>query len=309
MSKAPRRLGRGLSSLISMPEETSQLQPNRAEGQESPPGNTGSVQLPADRIRPNPRQPRQHFSATQLQSLAHSIAQTGLIQPILVRAAADGFFEILAGERRWKAASMAGLTEIPAIVREATDEEMLEIALVENIFREDLNAIDRATAYRRYCDEFTLSADQVAQRVGEDRTTVTNYLRLLELPDEVKEWVVDGKLTMGHARCLLALPGPTARIQAAREAIEKEFSVRQIEKNVRDRLAARPQSADGKGKESEKRPLIRQLEEAFEQALGTRVEIIESRRKGKGKIIIHYADLDAFDWIAKDLGVDIGKVQ
>ncbi len=310
MSKAPRRLGRGLSSLISVTESEPQQQAvTVAAGQEGKEG-AGATRIPVDRLRPNPRQPRQHFSPHHLQSLANSIAQTGLIQPILVRSVADGFFEILAGERRWKASQMAGLKEIPAIVRDATDEEMLEIALVENIFREDLNAIDRATAYRKYCDEFKLTAEQVAQRVGEDRTTVTNYLRILELPDEVKQWVVDGKLSMGHARCLLALPGPTARAQTARDAIDKELSVRQLEKIVRERLAARTQPHDAaKSGSAEKRPLIRQLEEAFAQALGTRVEISESKRKGKGKIIIHYANLDTFDAIAENLKVETREFQ
>jgi len=305
MAKNPRRLGRGLSSLITLTDEQEAGPARPAHTSESVPDSASRVtRVPLDRLRPNPRQPRQHFPPEQLKALAESVAQTGLIQPIIVREAGEGCYEILAGERRWKAAEMAGLAEIPAIIREASDEQMLEIALVENIFREDLNAIDRASAYRRYCDEFNLSADEVAKRLGEDRTTVTNYLRLLELPDQVKQYVIEGKLSMGHARCLLGLPGPTARIQAAKEAIEKGLSVRQLEQLVRDRLAARAKSADAdRGSRVEKRPLIRELEEAFTQALGTRVEIVESRRKGSGKIIIRYRDLDTFDTVAAKLGV------
>jgi len=188
MQKSQKRLGRGLSSLISVtePEEVT----SAAESAAAVP--TGApLSLEVGQIRPNPHQPRKEMGADELKSLANSIEQAGVIQPIVVRPQKEGAYELIAGGRRWRAAQLAGLAEIPAIVRDATDEEMLEIALVENIFREDLNAIDRASAYRQYCDEFGLSADEVAGRLGEDRSTVANYLRLLELPIEVKSWVAE----------------------------------------------------------------------------------------------------------------------
>ncbi len=224
MPNPPRRLGRGLSSIISisepeMPVTSPAAPPGKADTQQraQPEERGPTALLKVSQLRPNPHQPRREFPPEHLKSLADSIAKEGVIQPIVVRKAGDSLYEIIVGERRWRAAQMAGLKEIPAVVREATDEQMLEVALVENIFREDLNAIDRAMAYRRYCEAFGLSADQVAQRLGEDRSTVTNYLRLLDLPNEVKQWVVEGRLSMGHARCLLGLSSPTMRVQVGRE--------------------------------------------------------------------------------------------
>jgi len=296
MPKPPRRLGRGLSSIISIPDAPAPPSPGAVQPAPS--------KVKVDQLRPNPSQPRRQSHAEDLKALADSIANTGVIQPIAVRPAGDDVYEIIAGERRWRAAQMAGLTEIPAVIRDATDEQMLEISLVENIFREDLNAIDRALAYRRYCDEFDLSPEQVAKRLGEGRPTVVNYLRLLDLPSDIKTWVAEGKLAMGHARCLLALPGARDRIKASRAAMEKDLSVRALEKLVRDLLAGGPAAApEGAGGRAPKRPLIRNLEEAFVRALGTKVEITESRRKGKGRIVIHYGSLDDFDRISERLGV------
>ena len=209
-----KRLGRGLSSLISV-ESPVVGKPAAADELVPASGPAGVIRV--TEIQPNPFQPRKVMAPEELQALADSIKASGLIQPVIVRASGDNAYHLIAGERRWRASQMAGLSEIPAVVRDATDEQMLEIALAENIFREDLNAIDRATAYRRYCDEFSLSAEQVAQRLGEDRTTVTNYLRLLDLPEEVKQWVADGKLAMGHARCLLAIPSPSDLIRTAKQ--------------------------------------------------------------------------------------------
>lgn len=262
------------------------------------------VAIDAAQIRPNPFQARRGIAAEDLKGLAASIKQAGLIQPIIVRQKGDDLYELIAGERRWRACQMAGVSRIPAIVRDASDEDMLEIALVENIFREDLNAIDRAMAYRRYCDEFNLSADQVATRVGEDRSTVANYLRLLDLPAEVKEWVADDKLAMGHARCLLAIKSASELVRTARQAMKLGLSVRALERRVRERVEARGVAARGPrdGVDS-KRPQIRSLEELFVRELGTKVEIHESRRRGRGRIVIHYYNLDDFDRIGERLGI------
>jgi ParB family chromosome partitioning protein len=196
------------------------------------------------------------------------------------------------------------MNTVPAIVREATEQQMAEIALVENIFREDLNPIERASAYKRYCDEFGLSADQVAARLGEDRTTVTNYMRLLELPEQVKNWVSESRLSMGHARCLLGLRSSGDIQQTAKHAIDSDLSVRALEKLVRERLATGDeQSKNTAPPVSAKRPQVRNLEEAFVRSLSTKVEISESRKKGSGRIVIHYFSLDDFDRIAQRLGI------
>ncbi|HSW46399.1 MAG TPA: ParB/RepB/Spo0J family partition protein [Phycisphaerae bacterium] len=304
MPQPPRRLGRGLSAILSVPDP--QVPSSSSVLPELPIQAAGTRMIKVSQLRPNPSQPRREFPADQLKALADSIARTGIIQPIAVRPAGKDTYEIIVGERRWRAAQMAGVSEVPAVVREASDEQMLEVALVENIFREDLNAIDRATAYKRYCDTFGLTAEQVAQRLGEDRTTVTNYIRLLDLPAEVKQWVVENRLSMGHARCLLGLTSASMRVQVAKEAIERDLSVRDVEKLVRDRQAARsvPSGSGGGGKV--KRPLIRELEQTFVRALGTRVEIVESARKGKGRVIIHYASLEDFDRLCERLNVKPG---
>jgi len=299
MQKSQKRLGRGLSALISKTDDSATAL--QTEPQE---GSPIASAIKIDRIRPNPYQPRQDITPQQLISLADSIKKTGVIQPITVRSAGDNLYEIIVGERRWRASQMAGVEEIPAMVRDVSNEEMLEFALVENIFREDLNAIDRALAYQRYCNEFELSADDVANKLGEDRTTVTNYLRLLDLPSEVKDLVVQGKLSMGHARCLLAIKSPTDLIHAAKEAINKDLSVRALEMLVRQKVNSRNAASKSAEKSAgQKRPQIRNLEESFTKTLGTKVEINESRRKNAGKITIHYASLDDFDRITNKLGI------
>jgi ParB family transcriptional regulator, chromosome partitioning protein len=310
VQKSVKRLGRGLSSLISVPEEAPTPAPAPPQKPAAVPPAAAAPQplatgIPVQQIRPNPFQPRIQMPPEQLQSLAESIRKNGVIQPILVRRVAEKVFELIAGERRWRAAQMAGLAEIPAVIRPATNEEMLEIALVENIFREDLNAIDRALAYKRYSDEFKLSAEEVANRLAEDRTTVTNYLRLLELPSEVKDWVSTGQLSMGHARCLLAIRSPSDLVNVAKQAIEEGLSVRALEKLVRDRVAARAAATQPAVPAGDaKRPQVRTLEQAFMRAVGTKVEINESRRHGRGKIVIHYHSLDDFDRITARLGVE-----
>jgi ParB family chromosome partitioning protein len=303
MQKQQKRLGRGLNSLITINDQASDKAPTN---QEEPASSTG--QMPVKHIQPNPFQPRKDFNQEDLQSLAESIKKNGVLQPIVVRKKGEDQFELVAGERRWRAAQLAGLQEIPVITRVASDEEMLEIALVENIFRENLNAIDRAHAYKRYCDEFGLSAEEVASRLSENRTTVTNYLRLLDLPDQVKTWVAQGKLSMGHARCLLSLRSQTEINRLGKQALDQDLSVRALEKLVRENVQNRSQaSQSGPPPKTEKRPQIAALEQAFISNLGTKVEINESRKKGSGKIVIHYSSLDDFDRVSEKLGIDSEK--
>lgn len=301
MQTPQKRLGRGLSSLISVEE------PDPTSGAVGPSSVAGGspLHVPLDRIRPNAFQPRQEMKTDELDTLAHSIRQSGLIQPVILRRSDSEGFELIAGERRWRACQQLGMKEIPAIVREASDREMLELALVENIFREDLNPMERAEAYRRYGDEFGLSAEDIAQSLGEDRSTVANYIRLLDLPEGTKRLVSAGQLSMGHARCLLGLKSPSEIDRLAKKAIDEGLSVRVLEKLVRDRIEARDNASKSAvpGRET-KRAQIRHLEEAFVQQLGTKVEISESRRKGSGKITIHYYSLDDFDRIAGRLGVE-----
>ena len=299
----PKRLGRGLSSLISInPYEPPAPQISEVERTQEIP-KSSAFTIGVGKIRPNPFQPRKDISPEDLKSLASSISASGVIQPIIVRTTDHQVYELIAGERRWRAAQMAGLAQIPAIVREASDSEMLEIALTENIFREDLNAIDRAAAYKRYCDEFGLTPEQVASKLGEDRSTVANYVRLLELPQEVKDWVAAGQLSMGHARCLLAIRSPSDLIRTAKQAINLGLSVRALEKLVRDRVNAREAASKPSEGKNTKRPQIRALEETFTRQLGTKVEIDESRRKGSGKLVIHYFSLEDFDRLAQRLGI------
>lgn len=316
MQKPQKRLGRGLSSLISIPNlpevpipthpapPAATASPASAEPT-APAAEPGPLMIPVGHVRPNPYQPRKEMTPEALKSLADSIRKTGLIQPILVRQKGPNLYELIAGERRWRASQMAGLSSIPCVVRDVNETEMLEIALVENIFREDLNAIDRALAYRRYCDEFNLSAEDVATRLAEDRTTVTNYLRLLDLPGEVREWVAGGKLSMGHARALLGLKVAAEMVKLAQQTMQEGLSVRALEKIVRERAEARAAAVKPPTANPEaKRPQIKNLEQQFMQATGTKVEIHESRKKGSGKIVIHYYNLDDFDRISERLRVE-----
>ena len=271
--------------------------------------------LPIMQLVPHSRQPRRTFRPETIGGLARSIVQSGVVQPIVVRRKKESDensqgivkYEIIAGERRWRAAKAVGLEEVPVVVREVTDEQALELALIENIQREDLNAIDRATAYERYCTEFSLKAEDVARKLGEDRTTVVNYLRLLELPKTVKEMVAEGLITMGHARCILGVNDSEEQIDLARRVVTNSLSVRVLEDIVRRHKDQR-KNATGKSEEESKRlnksPHISDLENRLQQAVGTKVAIKEGRRKGRGRIVIDYYSLDDFDRISNMLGLE-----
>ena len=313
MAKVIRRLGRGLNSLVSdltggdiqsRPQSTST---NQTDGNRSAlQGSEGikAIMLTINKLTRNNFQPRSIINDEQIQSLAASMRQSGMLQPITVRQGVDGTYEIIAGERRWAAAKSIGMERIPAIVREATDEQMLELALIENIQREDLNAIDRAQAYRQFCTRFQLKPEEVAQRLGEDRTTVVNYLRLLELPEDIQGMVADGSLSMGHARCLLGVTDVALRRKLAEAAMWKELSVRALEAIVR-REKERDAESPAATPEAPRLQSVhlRDLEQRFEQAVKTKVTIHEGQRKGSGRIIIEYYSLDDFDRIASALGV------
>ncbi|MFQ5461536.1 MAG: ParB/RepB/Spo0J family partition protein [Phycisphaerae bacterium] len=257
------------------------------------------------KIRCNPFQPRKDFDSDRIRSLAESIRRCGVLQPVTVRRVGLEF-ELIAGERRWQAAQSIGLKEIPAMVREATDEQMLEMALVENIQREDLNAVDRALAYRQFCDAFGLTAAQVADRLGEDRSTVANYLRLLDLDDVLRAKVARGELSMGHARCLLGVADVGRRRSLAERVARGQLSVRALEKLARsEREGATLDAQRSSRRDRSKGVHLRDLEQRFELSVKTKVTIHEGKRKGSGRIVIEYFSLEDFDRVAGLLGVEL----
>ena len=267
---ARRALGRGLGALLPELSEGSRVQ-----------------QIPVADIEPNPFQPRMNLDEAGIEELKRSIQEKGVIQPIVVRRLEGGRYQIVIGERRWRAVKEAGMETIPAIVRDVSSvEEMIELALVENIQREDLNPIDEANAYKVLMEECNLTQEEVAKRVGKDRSTVANLLRLLKLPDEVQERILDGELSMGHARALLSLDDPEEQVRLCREIIKNGWSVRKVEQIVR---ARREPKKDVKPKDKD--PIIRELEENLQRALGTAVRIIKGGRKGRIEIEF-YSDRD-----------------
>ncbi len=308
MSKPVRRLGRGLDSLVSdlrgEPVAAEAQTVERSPGSDNPATRGSKSVLPAGSLRPNPFQPRRDITNYDIVTLIDSIREHGILQPITVRPHGGGY-QIIAGERRWQAAQAAGLTDVPVVIREATDRQMVEWALIENIQREDLNAIDRAEAYRRYCTEFDLKPEQVAQRLGEDRTTVTNYIRLLDLPAELRQAVADGSLSMGHARCLLGVEDPDRQARLADSVVAHGLSVRALEDLVRREKQRKPGDASRAETTVRASPHVRDMERRFEQAVKTKVSIRESRRRGRGRIVIDYFSFDDFDRIAGLLGVEL----
>ena len=263
-------LGKGLSALIpEVPE------PLRA----------GVAEVDIDLLAPNEQQPRLQIDEGKLDELAQSIKANGIIQPILVRRTGSTY-RIIAGERRWRAAQRAGLHKVPVVVREVADgseKQLLELALIENIQRENLNPVDEAAAYQRLTDEFQLTQDQIAAAVGKDRSSVANFMRLLRLPEEVRADLASGSLTMGHARALLALPDAAAQRQAAREVIARRLSVRETELFVKKMSAPqRAATAAGSEPEPEKDVHTRAAEDRMRFALGTKVRIV---RRGRGGVV------------------------
>ena len=272
---AARGLGKGLDSLI--PKAISE--PSKQEKEEK----KAETMVKITMVEPNGGQPRKNFDEDSLMELAESIKQFGLLQPILVQDK-KGHYEIIAGERRWRAAKIAGLKEIPVIIKELTDQEVVEISLIENIQRENLNPIEEAQAYKRLLTEFNLKQDEVAERVSKSRTAVTNSMRLLKLCDEVQQMVVNEMLTTGHARALLAIEDPEEQYRIAQKVFDEKLSVREVEKLVKK--LNKPEKP--KKKENESLAIIYQnLEEKLKESLGRKVSI-SSRENGNGKIEIEF---------------------
>ncbi|MFT7600640.1 MAG: ParB family chromosome partitioning protein [Acidimicrobiales bacterium] len=282
-------LGRGLGSLI----------PSEANAD----GSGNLVDIPVSAISANENQPRTRFDEEALVSLTDSIRELGVLQPILVRSAGEGMYELIAGERRWRAARRAGLPTIPAVVREVDDRVSLEQAIVENLHREDLNALEEAAAYQQLIDEFELTQDQVAKRVGKSRSAVSNTLRLFQLPGSVQKMVASGEMQAGHARALLGSPDRSFQERLARDIVHGGLNVRQVEERVRaevsDEAKAAPSRAekadldvtDRSGDIGMTRPAgLIELEELLGNHLDTRVHV--SLGKSKGRLAIDFADLE-----------------
>lgn len=255
------------------------------------------LELDIDLIEPSPTQPRSHFNENRLEELAQSIKANGIVQPLLVRRN-DGRYQLVAGERRWRAAQKAGLQKVPAVVRDIPDDKMLELALIENIQRQELNAIEEALAYKRLIETLGLTQETVAQRVGRDRSFITNYLRLLRLPEEVQQMLVEEKLSVGHARALLGIDDQEIQKQLAKNIVERTLSVREIEKAVKKIIGRESLTETAPAQEDEPKrndANVRAAESKLRRRLGTQVRIIQSNSNQGGKIEIEYynsTDLD-----------------
>lgn len=332
-TKAKPRLGRGLSSLISvseLPVEVDVSIPDRSStaiptstNTSSPPDErdagftsrdfadhhsetphsavkSGSVDVPIDRIVPNPHQPRKVMDDARLTELAASIRSTGLIQPIVVRAIGPDRFELIAGERRWRAARLAELSTIPVLVRDVDGFTQAQMALIENIQREDLNPIDRAQGYRSLIDQLGLTQSELASRLGEDRSGIANYLRLLDLADPVKSMLRDGTLSVGHAKLLAGVSDPVEQQRLAGLCVTQDLSVRNLERLLQNPAAPMPERVNTAARS----PHVLDLEKNLTRQLGMRVQVRTTSKKGRGRLVIHYATLDQFDELLQRLGVN-----
>lgn len=279
----PRKvLGKGLGALLPGRQPVISIE-TRADDAQT---------LPVDAIDPNPFQPRRVFQPERLEELAQSIRTNGIIQPLVVRRSGDRY-QLVAGERRWRAAKLAGISQVPAVVRQIPDDRLLEVTLVENIQREDLNPIETAIAFERMTSELSLSAEEIGQRTGKDRTTIVNSVRLLQLPTDLQQLVAERRLSAGHARCLLSLPTADLQREVAERSVAQGWSVRQMERTTQRMVEGRkPKHVDEVDSDPNVKAAVRELE----RVLGTRVRVIE-KAKQKGRIEIEYYSADDLDRI------------
>jgi ParB family chromosome partitioning protein len=284
MDNPRKALGKGLGSLLPTRHPVASTAPTAQED--------GMQSVSVDAIDPNPLQPRRLFHTERLAELAQSIRENGIVQPLVVRRIGDRF-QLVAGERRWRASKLAGLQQVPVVVREIPDDHLLEISLIENIQREDLNPMETAHAFSRLATELELSPDQIGQRTGKDRSTIVNFLRLLQLTDDLQQLVAERRLSAGHARCLLALPTVALQREVAEKAVAQGWSVRQTERTTQKMMADRqPKHVD----EVQIDPNVKAALQEMQRVLGTRVRILEKARKG-GKIEIEYYSQEDLDRI------------
>lgn len=286
---AQRGLGKGLDSLIPASGNSENKEVKQAE-----------TMVKIAKVEPNRDQPRKNFDEDALQELADSIKQFGLLQPILVQDRKE-YYEIIAGERRWRAAKLAGLREIPVIVRNYTDQEIVEISLIENIQREDLNPIEEALAYRRLLEEFHLKQDEVAERVSKSRTAVTNSMRLLKLCDNVQQMIIDDMLSTGHARALIPIEDEEMQLQLAQRIFDEKLSVREVEKIVKGIL--KPETDKPKKEETPQsiQYIYQNIENQLKEKLSRKVEITSKGKNGTGKIEIEIYSNEDLDHLIESL--------
>ena len=293
--KKQKHLGKGLNALLG-PVSTTTL-----EDIEDSTDNTSLQNIPLKDISPNPHQPRKKWDEEELRNLVDSIKANGVIQPVILRNTPEGY-QLIAGERRWRASKIAELETIPAIVRDANESEMREIALVENIHRSDLNPIERAVAYKEYIEQFNLTQSEAAQKLGDSRPVVTNFIRLLDLPSEIQSMLVNGDISMGHARAILSVPNDDLRKKLANMALAGRLSVREVERLAKKSLSGT--TVQVKSTQS-KAPHILDLESKLRDELGTKVQIKAQKGGKKGKIIVEFFSLDEFDRLTEKMGVSI----
>ena len=291
-SKRPSGLGKGLGALLGddvMKTESS-----------------GSLSVPISQVESYSGQPRKHFDEESLQELADSITEHGIIQPLTVRKLSSGYYQIIAGERRWRAARLAGLQEVPVIVMEADDRKAAELAMIENLQREDLNPMEEAAGFQSLIETYHMTQEEAAHRVSKSRPAVANAMRLLSLPQEVQWLIEQGNLSAGHGRALLSLPAPEEQIQFAGEIMEKGYSVRETEERIRQRLQAQDQPAQARPAPSPLRLYYKEAERQLTAGLGRRVTITQGKKKGK--IALEYYDQEDLEGLMQALSaLDTGK--
>jgi ParB family transcriptional regulator, chromosome partitioning protein len=296
-------LGKGIRALLNTIDEELSTSENPAvpavKGQSA-----GTItRIPVEQIEVNPKQPRHDFDEQALQELSDSIKLHDIIQPVTVVKAGLNQYMLISGERRWRASKMAGLKDIPAYIRTADDQEMLELALLENLQRENLNAIEVALSYKRLMDECNLTQEQVSERMKKDRTTVTNYLRLLKLPPDIQKSVRDGKLTMGHARAIIGLEQVDQQLYAFREVMENGLSVRQVEQLVKNMLAGEKQAAPKTSGPVKLPPAYKRIEDNMASHFSTRVKL-DRKKNGKGTVVIEFYNDEDLERIMEKMKLD-----
>lgn len=293
MNSKKKALGRGLSAILESPETditSTDISGNFVAG--------AIASIPIDQIETNPFQPRVDFDLEALTELADSIREQGIIQPLTVRKMGYDRFQLISGERRLRASSLAGLTEIPCYIRIANDQQVLEMALVENIQRENLNALEIAISYQRLIEECELTQEELSQRVGKNRTTVTNYIRLLKLPGEVQVSIRDGRITMGHARALIGLEDEAAQVSILKDIIAKDLSVREVEDRVRNYYRIVPQHKEHVKKEIPEE--ISNFSQSIAERYNTKVSV-QLNNKGKGNIVISFQSKKEMERLLQEL--------
>ena len=295
MAALKRGLGKGIDSIIPPASEKKNENPVTKVQEKGP-----ETIVKISKVEPNPEQPRKKFDEDALQELADSIKQFGVLQPLLVQDRKN-HYEIIAGERRWRAAKVAGLKEIPVIIKDYSDQEIVEISLIENIQREDLNPIEEALAYKRLLEEFNLKQDEVADRVAKSRTAVTNSMRLLKLCDEVQQMLIDDMITAGHARALIMVENPQEQYTLAQKIFDEKLSVRDVEKLVKD--LHKPPKKQKREENKSLQAVYQEYENKLKDRLGTKVKV-SSKGNGKGTIEIEFFNHDEFDRLMDMIGYE-----